>query len=404
MKAHLKVIKGPARGSAFAFSSEGRTVVGRDSSQAQISLDDRGLSSAHFLIEFEDGVWILRDLASEGGTFVNDQEIVEVEIRSGDRIHAGECEFSFSSEERASQPIAEAELSLPQAPELQASDLAGERLGDFEILEKITESERTVLYKARWHSKDRTVAVKVVKPEVALDEVALARFVRGAHVGSRFGHPNACKMYGAGHAAGLHYIVMEYLSGSSVAALMETRGIAGMFDPLGALDAAIAVAAAIAAAHERGIVHRDIKPSHIMITDEKRVKVVGLGVAKSLVPSTVSPNVTVQDSLVGTLNYMAPEATVDATDVDERSDIYSLGACLFAMVTGKTPFESLRRAETIQRIRREELPSPKKFNMSVPDDLCAVIAKATRRIPSERYPTMAAMLEALESAKKRLRR
>ena len=234
--------------------------------------------------------------------------------------------------------------------------------------------------------------------------MALARFARGAHAGSRFGHPNVCKMYGAGRTAGLHYIVMEHICGSSVEELMRTRGIAGMFDPSEALDVAVAVAEALSAAHGRGLIHRDINPSHIMITEDHQIKLVGLGVAKSLAPSAVSPNVTVQDALVGTLNYMAPEATVDATDVTAQSDVYSLGACLFAMITGKTPFESLRRTETIQRIRREDLPSPRQFNMSIPEDLCTIVAKATKKLPSERYPSMAVMLESLHAARKRLKR
>jgi len=258
VKAHLNVVKGPGKGSAFSLSADEHTVIGRDSSKARVALDDAKLSRAHCVVEFQDGVWILRDLESANGTFVNNQEIFEVELRSDDRIAVGESELDFHAEEESTSPKTAAKestlvtpgretsplpnLDVLSAPELEVSDLVGENLGDFEILEKISQSGQALLYRARWRSKDREVALKIVRPEVAADRVALARFVRGAHVGSRFGHPNVCKMYGAGRAAGLHYIVMEHIRGSSVAELMQTRGIAGMFDPLEALNVTIAVA------------------------------------------------------------------------------------------------------------------------------------------------------------------
>src|SRR6266540_4148237 len=178
----------------------------------------------------------------------------------------------------------------------------------------------------------RQVAVKIPHPQLARDPAFLARFRREATMAASLTHPGVVAVYDPGQDDGISYMVMEYVEGATLAAVLRAEGA---FEPSRAADLVVAVCAALGAAHAKGLIHRDIKPSNIMLARDGRVKVMDFGVARTL---TSSMTLTGSVGIVGTAKYMSPEQARGAA-ADGRSDLYSLGVCLYECISGRPPFE-----------------------------------------------------------------
>jgi len=227
----------------------------------------------------------------------------------------------------------------------------------------------------------RLVAVKVLRREMLPNRKAVDRFLREALAGARLNHTNIVQTYDAGTIGGLLFIAMEYIEGDDVSHWIKRFGKL----PVSlALSMAIQAAVGLAFAHEKGVIHRDVKPSNLMFAKEGRVKILDLGIAKVLheeAPEKARMG-------IGTLVYMPPEQTRDASQVDARADIYSLGASLYKMVTGNAPFKYKSVEDMIQAIRKEPLPDPRTYVPDLPEALVAVLNKAMAKDPDDRFQTM----------------
>ncbi|MFP4511579.1 MAG: protein kinase domain-containing protein [Acidimicrobiales bacterium] len=224
----------------------------------------------------------------------------------------------------------------------------------------------------------REVAVKILHPHLASDEVLVDRFRREAVAAARLTHPSIVAIYDTVADDGINAIVMELVHGITLRDFLDQRGA---LDHQDAIDVAAGVAQALAIAHAAGIVHRDVKPANILLCDDRRVKVADFGIAKA-----GGADLTNTGTMIGTAKYLAPEQ-VEGGPVDPRTDIYSLGIVLYECLTGKVPFEGdSDAAMALARLHREPL-RPRQVRPSVPKALDAVTMSALARDPDQRPPT-----------------
>ncbi len=272
------------------------------------------------------------------------------------------------------------------------ADLAGRTIGAYQVLGRIGQGGMGVVYKARDTELDRTVAIKVLPADCLGDPDRKRRFIQEAKAASALNHPNIVTIHAITHEGGAECIVMEYVTGQTLAEAIPKKGM-----PLQeALRIAIEIADAMAAAHTAGIVHRDLKPSNIMVTEQGRVKVLDFGLAK-LLESTASPQApagTEAGKVVGTAAYMSPEQA-QGQKVDGRTDIFSFGCVLYEMVTGRRAFQGESTAATLAAILREE-PA---LLEGVAPEVAKLIGRCLRKDPDRRTRHMDDIKLALQELK-----
>jgi eukaryotic-like serine/threonine-protein kinase len=242
-----------------------------------------------------------------------------------------------------------------------SASLIGQTLSHYRILEKVGEGGMGVVYKARDLHLDRFVAVKLLPPEKLADPVRRQRFVQEAKSASALNHPNIIHIYDVSEADGTPFLAMEYVSGWTLTQVMARKGVA-LND---ALKFATQIADALAKAHSAGIVHRDLKPSNIMVAEDGLVKVLDFGLAKLTEPDSDdsvetlntklcnSPH-TEEGVILGTAGYMSPEQA-EGKSTDARSDIFSFGAVLYEMLSGRRAFQGENQMRTLAAVLRENL-------------------------------------------------
>ena len=242
------------------------------------------------------------------------------------------------------------------------------------------------VYRATDRVLGRPVAVKVLSRKLSGDAKFLTRFRREAQASAGLNHPHVVSVYDTGAHDELHYIVMEYVEGETLGALMAREG---PLPPERAVHIAADVAEALEAAHRKGLVHRDVKPGNVMIDPEGRVKVMDFGIARAAADDTLT-----QTGLVlGTAAYLSPEQARGEA-IDARSDIYSLGCVLYEMLTGRTPFEADSSVAMAYKHVNEEPDAP----AGIPADIAAVVMRSLEKDPDRRFQSAAQMQAALRAA------
>jgi eukaryotic-like serine/threonine-protein kinase len=241
----------------------------------------------------------------------------------------------------------------------------------------------------------RTVAVKVLAPQFADDDGFVQRFRREAQAAASIGHPHIVSVFDTGSDDGVHFIVMEYVEGRTLA---EFLAGGGRILPDRAIDIAMDVCRALQAAHAQGVIHRDIKPGNIMLNPRGEVKVTDFGIARV---TTTADTVAQTAAILGTASYLSPEQA-QGLPVDGRSDIYSLGCVLFEMVTGRPPFLGDSPVAVASKQVLEQPVPPSKLNPDVTADLDAVILRALSKNPANRYQSAEEMRADLERARRGL--
>jgi serine/threonine-protein kinase len=234
----------------------------------------------------------------------------------------------------------------------------------------------------------RRVAIKVLQAQFARDPSFLIRFKREAQAAASLSHPNIVGVYDTGTEDGTHFIVMEYVEGRTLKDVIRAEG---PLYPERAAEVCADVCSALIAAHARGLIHRDIKPGNVMLTPEGKVKVMDFGIARA----TTSETITQTAAVVGTAQYISPEQAQGQT-VDYRSDLYSVGCCLYEMLTGTVPFTGATPVAIAYRHVREDPTPPRMLNPDVPAPLEAITLKAMSKLPDNRYQTAAEMHDDLE--------
>ena len=270
----------------------------------------------------------------------------------------------------------------------------GKSIGRYHILEKLGEGGMATVYKAFDTRLEANVAVKVIRTENLPQsgaERALKRFEREAKALAQLNHPNIVKVIDYGDYEGKPYLVMPYLEGGTLKGLMQARGALPWQEAVRVL---LPIAKALAYAHQRGMIHRDVKPSNILITDSGEPMLSDFGVTK-IIEEETTLDLTGTSATVGTPEYMAPEQATSKT-VDHRVDIYALGIVFYEMVTGRKPYVADTPLAVLFKQASEPLPRPKQFVPVLPDKVEQIILKALAKKPEDRFQTMGEFAVALE--------
>lgn len=258
----------------------------------------------------------------------------------------------------------------------------------YELLEIIGEGGMAKVYKARCKILDRIVAVKILKDEFSKDKSFVVRFKTEALSAARINHPNIVNIYDVGQENDIHYIVMEYVDGETLKEIIKSEA------PLPvdkAVDIAIMICDGIHHAHEKGIIHRDIKPHNILVTEHGMVKVADFGIARAASNATITYG---NNNIIGSVHYISPEQA-KGEPVGRTTDIYSLGCVLYEMLTGKVPFEASSAITVALKHINDEAPSPRAANAKIPAALEGIIYKAIQKNPAHRFATAKDMRNAL---------
>lgn len=271
----------------------------------------------------------------------------------------------------------------------------------YEIIGLIGKGGMGDVYQARHRMMDRTVALKVIKPEIVCKSEAVERFHREVKAAARLSHPNIVTSHDAEQADGIHYLVMEYVDGINLAHAVNERGALSIAD---ACDYVRQAATGLQHAHEQGMVHRDIKPHNLMVTEDGTVKILDFGLA-SLSPSTlpksdsveVSTELTLAGTIMGTPDFISPEQAQDAHLADIRSDIYSLGTTLYFLLSGRPPFHDGSVMSKLKSHAQSEPEPVASLRDDVPTELVAVLKRMTAKKPEERFQTPVEVEDALQS-------
>lgn len=259
----------------------------------------------------------------------------------------------------------------------------GTILGDrYEIIEIIGSGGMADVYKAKCHKLNRFVAIKVLKPEYASDQNFVAKFRAEAQAAAGLMHPNIVNVYDVGEEAGLYYFVMELVEGITLKHYIEKKIRLTVKE---AVSIAIQVSMGIEAAHNNGIIHRDIKPQNIMISKEGKVKVADFGIAKAVSSDTITSHA------MGSVHYTSPEQARGGYS-DMKSDIYSIGITLFEMVTGHVPFDGETTVAIAIKHIQAEMPSPRIYVPDIPLSVEQIIFKCTQKNPDRRYANTAELI------------
>ena len=369
----LLVERGNDKGASLKVEAGNSYVVGRENPQAAVKLNDPMASRAHFQISGQNGVFKINDMKSRNGTLLNDEKLApdqEKELKIGDKVQVGETIFSF----------------LNDSKEESAGGLTGKVIGGYKLMERVGRGGMGTVYKAEQISLKREVALKVLSAKLLSDPVFVERFVEEARAAGGLIHPNIVQVIDVGSDRGIYYFSMEFMGNGSVGDVVAKEGAIPWDRALAMMTDA---ARGLVFAEKNGIVHRDIKPDNLMLTSEGTVKIGDLGLAKKAEEGAGDK------SIFGTPHFIAPEQA-QGKPVDNRADIYALGASMYRVLTGKTPFSGENVKEILVKQIQEEPKPIQELAAEVPDELAAVISKMMKKKPDDRYRSAQGLLEDLE--------
>ena len=265
----------------------------------------------------------------------------------------------------------------------------------YQIIRKIGDGGMAFVYEAKDKLLNRTVAVKVLRPEFVDDEEFLNKFKREAEAVASLSHPNIVNVYDVGEDGKVHYIVMEYIDGQNLKDIIKNEGT---LDEYTALDITKQIAMALSAAHKKGIVHRDIKPHNILISNEGRiVKVADFGIAKAVTNSTMT-NI---GSIIGSVHYFSPEQA-KGNHVNATADLYSLGIVLYEMIIGRVPFRGDSPISIALQHINEDVEFTSEEKVSIPQSVRTIIKKLTEKSSENRYQSAEELIEDIDYVEKNI--
>ena len=299
------------------------------------------------------------------------------------------------AEDLAQQLVKHKKLTQYQAEEVYNGKANSLVLGNYILMEKIGSGGMGQVFKAHHRRMDRFVAIKLLPPEMTSDTAAIARFEREVKAVARISHPNIVAALDADCANGIHFLVMELVDGSDLSVLVKKHG---PFSVRHAVSYILQAAKGLEAAHKKGIIHRDIKPANLLLDTEGTVKILDLGLARLSVEADASTQaeLTNTGTVMGTVDYMAPEQALNSKAADERADIYSLGCSLHYLMTGKSTYGGDSLMAKLLAHRDQPVPSLRSAIADVPEELEMVFHKMVAKKTQDRYQTVTQLIAELQ--------
>lgn len=392
MSLQLFAIAGPDTGRSFTLQSGANLMFGR-AQNSFYRVNDPRVSRSHCQVLLEsDRVTVICNGGS-GGTKVNGVAVQNHVLKLGDVIQIGDTQLRLQMGDFplnvALAAVGHAQTVGPTnqpAPD-ELESLCSQTLSHYEIGPVIGNGRVGMVFHATDSKDNRTVALKVLLPQISKNDEEMHRFVRAMKAAMPLRHPNLVAVYGAGKSGPYCWVAMEFIAGENLKQEIARIGVAGMLEWKHAFRAAVHVARALAYAHGQGLVHRNVTPTNILRDAPTQVHKLGdLMLAKSL-EGSASEQITRPGELVGDVEYMSPERTRGVTELDVRADLYGLGATVYALLTGHPPGEGKTLIEIVTRIRQEVPAKPTKFQMSIPPMFEGVVMKLLAKEPKDRYQT-----------------
>ena len=388
----LVIISGPDAGRSFALEDGAALTVGRGQ-DTNAQLTDPHCSRQHFQLQVAEGKILLKDLGSSSGTHVNGSPASETRVGPGDVVQIGQTQLRIEGPGMAEHTVA---AQAPPAAGGGGAALVGTQIHHYEVTKVLSQGSTSVVLLARDSEKNRDVALKVLLPELATDEEEMQRFIRAMKTMHPIRHPNIIRIYNAGKTNDHVWVAMEYVDGESVAAMIERIGTVGMLDWRDAFRVCVHIARALNEAFEHKIIHRNITPENILVRSEDKVAKLGDMMLAKALEGTKVEQITQPGQLIGPIPFMPPERTLGSSDVDCRADISSLGATVYALLTGRPPIEGGNLPELIMKIRDETPQRPKDFQLSIDDMFEGVVMRMLEKRPEERFQEPADLVKELE--------
>lgn len=402
MQFRVVVVQGPDTGREFLIKAGQTLTVGRGDSAAT-RLTDPSISRQHCRLELNDDHLLLTDTDSGTGTFLNDASISQAVLRHGDCITLGDTDLRVEDVETDADRTIAPRRQIQASTQRDFSFLPGCVVHRYRIAQELVKGQTGAVFLALNVDTQEPVALKVLWPDIAREPDEKRRFVRAMKTMQPIRHPGIVRIFNAGITEltvpreTLTWYAMEFVDGPSLSTRIERIGTAGMVDWQEAWNVAVDIAQALQVAYEHGIVHRNITPDNILISSsQKTAKLGDLMLAKALEGAGSEP-ITRAGQLLGDVAFMSPERSRGEPG-DHRSDLYSLGATLYAMLTGQTPFDAPTIPAMLHRIQNDSdtpLP-PHTFQLSINEHLEGVVLKLLSRNPARRYETPALLLEDLD--------
>jgi hypothetical protein len=403
----VEVAAGPHAGLRMEFHRRATLLAGRGDDAGLQLLDDPYFSRHHFQLEFDPPCCRLRDLGSSNGTLVNGRRVMDCFLRDGDEISGGQTRIRVSEVARAAQEAGDEQARSREtcaADQMTTGPIDPIRSPNarpllnpagYEVLHVIGEGAMGSVYLARRRSDKREFALKLILPNAALGSAALTFFLREVSVLSRLDHPRIVRFHEIGQVQGQFYFIMDYVPAVDLRSLRVS-----LSDSEQVVFACSVIADALEGlgyAHDLGIVHRDFKPSNLLVKWEEglpAVKIADFGLAKSFSTAGFS-GITPEASVLGTLAYLAPEQAQDARSVLPAADLYSAGATLYYLLAGQPPYQFSTSRNALEMIAKNDPVPLIRHRRDLPQGLAEVVHKALARRPEDRFPSAAAMRLAL---------
>jgi serine/threonine protein kinase len=404
MYAYLRVVSGPDKGKIFNLVDGTTLSIGRGE-RTDTRLTDATAAKLHCELRCAGGQFLLADMDSIDGTFVGGEKIQEHALKHGEEFEIGKSRMKlYTSAIADTQKLEEAAKSAFH-PSIRVDDVAltGQTISHYELGPVLARGSTGIVYKARDTRTGKDVAFKTLYKEIAHDEENLRRFMQVMKAVVGMHHANLVALCGAGKQGETCWFAMEYVEGEPLIKVIERLGTKKMISWRYVLSLGMQLAGALEALHEKHIIHRNVAPQSILIrAKDKAPKLGDLMLARVLNGAEAGPAAARPAALTGNVLYMAPERTRGDAEVDIRADIYSLGATLYTLLTGRPPFEGKTLVETVAKIRQEDPIPPKRFQEAIPDEFQDVVEKMLAKRAELRYPTPAAVAKALGRVAKAL--
>ena len=413
MTAKLKVLTGFVRQREIILPEEGAFSIGRDRHR-DLPIMSRKISREHAKIHCDNGTYLLVDCQSKHGTKINDRPVEKRALRHGDVIELGDVKLEFVIEALRRRPAAQPRSAsgdatpatvsdntptdpliippkpktrpktdvLPAAVEIRKPqfspeelDRVGSAIGDIRIIAALDKGRRTVIYKCIQDSKNRVLALKLLTAEFLKRPEVVQWFINGARNAGEFRHEDTVPLLGGGQTDNDLYVFSRFMDGGCARDRFARTLEEGLPAIKRALESIVHVTRALEFAQGKNILHLGVRPAKILFDEKRRAKLNGLGFDNS-------PNAPASGAAVEHAAYVAPEQLAGKGDVSYATDIYSLGATFYYMLTGRRP----------ARDPRQRIPSPKLINERIPDSICRIIEKMVAPAPDQRYKSYGQLL------------